>query len=78
MSESMTTDPVVAALLRERAGYVQRDLPERVAAVDAELKARGHEVSSAEAAPSAPAGKAPAGRKAPAKRTAAPSTEGAG
>lgn len=30
-----------AALLRERAGYVQRNLPDRVAAVDAELARLG-------------------------------------
>lgn len=32
----------IAALLRERAGYVQRSLPGRVAAVDAELRRLGH------------------------------------
>lgn len=32
----------VEALLRERQGYVVRDLPDRVAAVDASLSALGH------------------------------------
>lgn len=32
----------IAALQRERAGYVQRNLPERVTAVDAELSRLGH------------------------------------
>jgi hypothetical protein len=40
MSES--TDPMVAALLRERDGYVKRGLPDRVAQVDAELARRGY------------------------------------
>ena len=31
----------IAALLVERAGYVARRLPDRVAAVDAQIKARG-------------------------------------
>lgn len=39
---SASDDPVVAALLRERAGYVVRGLDERVAAVDEQLKARGY------------------------------------
>ena len=37
-----STDPDIAALLREREGYVMRDLPDRVAAVDADLKRRGY------------------------------------
>ena len=41
MSES--TDPYIAALLRERAGYVQFGKADRVKAVDAELKRRGYE-----------------------------------
>ncbi|SEG44847.1 hypothetical protein SAMN04489712_105274 [Thermomonospora echinospora] len=40
--EPQTEDPMVAALLRERAGYVQRGLDDRVAAVDEQLKLRGH------------------------------------
>lgn len=38
----MTEDPMVAALLREREGCVQRGLDARVAAIDEQLKARGH------------------------------------
>jgi len=41
MSESK--DPMIAALLRERAGYVQFGRADRVKAVDAELKRRGYE-----------------------------------
>lgn len=36
-----TEDPFVAALLREREGYVTRGLDERVAQVDEQLKLRG-------------------------------------
>lgn len=39
---SETKDPYIAALLREREGYVQFDKPDRVAAVDAELVRRGY------------------------------------
>ncbi|MER5882714.1 hypothetical protein ABT160_02680 [Streptomyces sp. NPDC001941] len=45
---SQTDDPMVAALLRERAGYVARGLDDRVAAVDEQLALRGY---SGEAAP---------------------------
>jgi hypothetical protein len=38
----MTEDPMVAALLREREGCAQRGLDARVAAIDEQLKARGH------------------------------------
>jgi hypothetical protein len=34
--------PTIAALLREREHYTRRGLPERVAAVDAELSRLGH------------------------------------
>ncbi|MFF3346082.1 hypothetical protein [Streptomyces sp. NPDC002779] len=37
-----TEDPMVAALLREREGYVQRSMDDRVAQVDEQLKLRGH------------------------------------
>lgn len=46
-----TEDPMVAALLRERAGYVTRELPDRVAEVDEQLKLRGYEPSDAPKAP---------------------------
>jgi len=39
---SETQDPMIAALLRERAGYVAFGKPDRVKAVDAELKRRGY------------------------------------
>lgn len=40
--EPLTEDPMVAALLREREGLVQRGLKERVDQVDAQLKLRGY------------------------------------
>lgn len=40
-----TEDPMVAALLRERAGLIQSGLTDRVADVDAQLKAHGYEPS---------------------------------
>ena len=68
---SETTDPMIAALLREREGYVRFDRPDRVKAVDAELKRRGYKAEQ-----SAPPGRA--GRESqqttadqPAKKTAA-------
>ncbi len=39
---SETKDPMIAALLREREGYVQFGRPDRIKAVDAELKRRGY------------------------------------
>jgi len=44
---SETKDPMIAALLREREGYVQFGKTVRVAAVDAELKRRGHKTDDA-------------------------------
>jgi hypothetical protein len=43
-----TDERRVAALLRERAGLVQRGLDERVAQVDEQIKAFGGEVPDAE------------------------------
>jgi hypothetical protein len=40
---SETKDPMIAALLREREGYVRFDKKDRIKAVDAELKRRGYE-----------------------------------
>lgn len=40
--EPQSTDPMVAALLRERQGLVQRGLDARVAQVDEQLALRGH------------------------------------
>jgi hypothetical protein len=42
MSDAPTHDPVIAALLRERRGYVVRGLDDRVAAVDEQLELRGY------------------------------------
>jgi hypothetical protein len=64
--EEVQREAYVAALQRERAGYVQRGLDDRVAAVDAELKRLG--VSRPEAhkgterAVTPPAEKRPTGR----------------
>lgn len=41
--EPVSRDSMVAALLRERQGYLSRGLPERVAEVDEQLRLRGHE-----------------------------------
>lgn len=43
MTEPQTEDPMVAALLREREGYVGRGMDDRVAQVDEQLKLRGVE-----------------------------------
>jgi hypothetical protein len=43
MTESQSEDPMVAALLRERVGYVGRGMDDRVAQVDEQLKLRGVE-----------------------------------
>ena len=43
--ETPTNDPVIAALLREREGYVTRGMDDRVAAVDEQLKLRGHKAT---------------------------------
>jgi hypothetical protein len=40
----------ISALLIERAGYVSRNLPKRVAAVDEALAALGHKTSKVETA----------------------------
>lgn len=40
----MTSDAQIAALLRERAGYVMRKLPRRVSDVDQQLAGLGHQV----------------------------------
>lgn len=45
---SETKDPMIAALLREREGYVKFGKADRVKAVDKELKRRGHEELKAE------------------------------
>ncbi|MFI0932918.1 hypothetical protein ACH4RG_14365 [Streptomyces sp. NPDC021019] len=50
MPDPESQDPMVAALLRERAGYVSRGMGDRVAQVDEQLALRGHK-PAAEAAP---------------------------
>lgn len=66
----MTEDTMIAALLREREGYVQRGLDDRVAQVDEQLKLRGHTPPAA-GATSGPAGRSapPKGRRSPGKST---------
>lgn len=44
----MTQNGQIAALLAERAGYIRRNLPLRVKAVDASLHALGYETATAE------------------------------
>lgn len=63
----MTDDSMIAALLREREGYVQRGLDDRVAQVDEQLALRGYEQ---------PVGERAAGRSTPprGRRTAAKET----
>ncbi|MFC8201282.1 hypothetical protein ACFUTV_38685 [Streptomyces sp. NPDC057298] len=43
--EPQTEDPMVAALLREREGYVGRGMDDRVAQVDEQLALRGHKLA---------------------------------
>lgn len=69
----MTDDPMIAALLRERAGYLARGLTDRVAAVDEQLTARGYETSPQEDPD--PTSKPPVARRAPTRRTAAAKKE---
>lgn len=55
---------LISALLTERLGYVRRNLPERVAEVDARLAALGHEIEIATVQPQVET----AARKKPTKR----------
>lgn len=59
---SETTDPMIAALLREREGYVVYGKTDRVKAVDAELARRGYKAEP---------------KKAPPKKRAAPKRQNA-
>lgn len=57
-------DPLIAALLDERVGYVARGLTDRITAVDAELRRLGAEPPVEEATqqpPERPGGSRPAG-----------------
>ncbi|MGW4476802.1 hypothetical protein ACWENQ_44725 [Nonomuraea sp. NPDC004354] len=70
--EPVSKDAMVAALLREREGYVQRGLAERVAEVDEQLKLRGHAPPKSNTPPNSETtgeatGGKPRGRRAPGK-----------
>jgi hypothetical protein len=63
--EPRSTDPMVAALLREREGLVQRGLDDRVAQVDEQLALRGYTPPGAEKkTPTAGRSTAPRARRA--------------
>lgn len=62
-------DPMIAALLRERDGYLRSGRKERAALVDEQLALRGYQAKSEPVEKSEP-DKAPRGRQAPPKRTA--------
>lgn len=49
----------IRALLTEREGYVRRNLPDRVAQVDAELAALGHKIETAAVEPGENAARRP-------------------
>lgn len=53
-TEPKTQDPMIAALLRERDGYVAQNKPERIAQVDEQLAVRGYEPPQPEKAPEQP------------------------
>lgn len=75
---SQSNDPMIAALLREREGYVRFGKPDRIKAVDAELKRRGHKAEKDPKATPPKERTAPRKRttKAPAKKaTAAPTPQ---
>ncbi|MFE7791312.1 hypothetical protein [Streptomyces sp. NPDC057460] len=61
----MTEDTMIAGLLREREGLVQRGLDDRVAQVDEQLKARGYTPPTDRPASGEPASRstAPKGRR---------------
>lgn len=67
--EPVTEDTMIAGLLREREGYLQRGMDDRVAQVDEQLRIRGHE-PSAQPSPQSGDGKTPRGRRAPGQSTA--------
>lgn len=60
----MNRQSMIQALEIERIGYVMRNLPERVAAVDARLASLGHQIETASIEPEVET----AARKKPAKR----------
>lgn len=67
--EPQSTDSMVAALLREREGLVQRGLDDRVAQVDEQLALRGH------TPPGGSKKTPPANRSTPPRSRRAPRTE---
>jgi hypothetical protein len=73
-TEPMTTDPMIAALLREREGYARAQQPDRVAQVDEQLRTRGYDPDpDGDEKPKgerSTGDRAPKGRQAPPKRTA--------
>lgn len=68
----MTEDPMVAALLREREGLVQRGLDDRIAQVDEQLRLRGYTPPNTETTPGGGDARteAPKGRRARRTETA--------
>lgn len=64
MTEPQSEDPMVAALLRERAGYVGRGMNDRVAQVDEQLKLRGVEPPADDKPAGASRSTPPKGRRA--------------
>ncbi|MFI7707611.1 hypothetical protein [Nonomuraea sp. NPDC049480] len=75
MAEPQTEDPMIAALLRERDGYVQRGMDDRVAQVDEQLALRGYEASEDDSETSKEDGEADARSQPPkGRRTARKST----
>lgn len=70
MAETPRDDRMIAALKRERAGYVARGLDERVAQVDAQLELRGYSTEAAESKDTEPRSDPPKQRQAPPRRTA--------
>lgn len=54
-NEPQTEDPMVAALLREREGYVSRGMDDRVGQVDEQLALRGHTPPAKDATSGKPA-----------------------
>ncbi|MGW0805956.1 hypothetical protein [Nonomuraea sp. NPDC002799] len=71
MNEPQTEDPMIAALLRERDGYVLRDMADRVAQVDEQLSLRGYTPPDDAPRPGAAPERAtpPRGRRSPRKDT---------
>jgi len=59
--EAKTDDPMVAALLREREGYLGRGMDDRVKQVDEQLALRGYTPPRGESKPSR--SEAPKGRR---------------